>query len=205
MNVTVDGNTLAKGIETVANLSKIASNLTENHKPQPPKPALPERKPDTTNQPHTQTVEVKIGDPGNQNQQKPPREKPQPVIPPTKMFPDGRELSERECDVAKIQIANDQEYRMAEMKYRMAAEERNREERREREEYERKERERKREEEKRRNKRRFILGGFMAAAFVGLTGYACYTDYRNSQNAKLSLPASKNVKSKPIKVEGSVK
>ena len=56
--MTMDSDFINKGMETMSNLSKLAANVTSKNT------APKEEKKEDMNQPHNQTVEVKVGDPG---------------------------------------------------------------------------------------------------------------------------------------------
>ena len=194
MGINLDANVITKGMETVNNLTKVAANLTDN-KQQKPEP----QKPDHNNQPHNQTVEVKVGE-TNPSQSKPMviREKSETHI--HKTFPDQRELSARECEVETLRLKNEHELKMKELDFHMNTEAMNRKDRLEREEYERKERERRRERE-RKTARKICIGCCIAGVVaVGFAAYDFYTGSRNPEDRKLFLRASN-----PVKTEGTVK
>ena len=185
---------LMNGIEMVNNASKVAANLSKRP---PEKKTYNEG--DTTNQPHTQTVEVKVGEQGT----------PKPVVVHEKKethihkpYPDSRNLTKEECEVETLRIKLEAEDKKAEREYRMWLEEKYREERREREENARKERDRRREEDKKFARRVFICAGIAGAIGVGCYAYSCYTSSRRSASCGLVLPASKAA---TIEADGAVK
>lgn len=189
MNINQD--TINKGVETVKNLTRVAANLTDNK----PKNPQPEKKTENMNQPHTQTVEVKVGE---QN----------PAVKPTiikeksethvhKVFPDQRELSERECQVRELELRNEHELKMAELNFRIRQEEQNRNDRREREEHDRKERERRREKERRYSRNICIGMGVLGLAAVGCYAFDLYTNSRGVKNHRAALPEQ------PAAIQGS--
>lgn len=195
-NAKMDANTIGKGLELVNNMSKLAANLSSDRKPQEKKPFK-----EDFNQPHNQTVEVKVG---SEQQQKPVivHEKKETHI--HKPFPEGRSLTTEECEVEKMRIQTEVEDKKAEREYRMWLEEQNRKERKEREEYVRRERERRRQEDKKFVKRLGIAAGICTAIGVGLYAYNCYTGSRNFAGSRLAIPAPQPVNT-TIDAEGTVK
>ena len=197
-NGKMDASTLIKGLEAVNNMSKLAANLTTKEKETPiEKRSFKEG--DKTNQPHTQTVEVKVGEQGNQ---KPyiVHEKKETHI--HKPFPDSRELSEKECEVETLRLKLDAEAKMAELDFRRWQAEEDRKERREREENAKKERDRKRAEDKKFMRRMLIGTGIAGAIGLGLVGYSMYADSRRSSSRRLAVPAPQTTLT--IEAEGSV-
>ena len=195
---TVDATVLMKGLETMSNVSKIAANLSD--KPRGDKKTYNEG--DSTNQPHNQTVEVKVGD---QGERKPVvvHEKKETHI--HKPFPDSRSLTTEECEVEKLRIEKEALAKQAELDYRKWHAEFEQAERKEREAYARKERERKHEEDKK-FFRRFLIGaGIIGAASVVYIGYDIYTSSRNSSSRRLGIPAPQSSLSASIEAEGTVK
>ena len=183
-------------INTAKNVSQIAANLTKQHeKPQ-------EKKEENFNQPHTQTVEVKVGE------QNPASVKPmiikekQPVVHEHKVFPDNRELSQRECEVRELEVKQDHEYRMKALDYRMQMEEQARRDRKEREEKYEKERERRRERDRRVARTCGIVVGTACLCAVGYVAYSLYTDYHNPANRRVAISSTEAVNAVPA--EGSV-
>ena len=152
--MSMDTDFIGKCVDMASNVSKLAANVTAP-KANAPKPA--EKTEDSNmNQPHNQTVEVKVGNPEENRKPVILKEKTETHI--HKVFPDNRELNEKECEI----------------------------ERREREEYARKERERRRESDKKFFRRMGIGIGIGATALVGFAVYDYYTHSRNSQRYKLS-------------------
>ena len=208
MNAKLDPNVFTKSLDAINTAGKIVANLTDPKKPQQPA-NLPQPKPNNNNQPHTQTVEVKVGNPDGQ--------KDKPVILHEKKethvhkaYPDGRALSKDECEVEKLRIQTAHENMKEEREYNREMESYRREERREREEYERAEKERAREERKRRERKGTIICTTLGLAALAAGVYCVYTDYRNTRNPKLPVSTPEvtvNIpnKSKPIKAEGTVK
>ncbi len=183
MNVNLDQNTANKVAETAKNVSRIVANLTD--KPAP-KPA--EKKQENMNQPHTQTVEVKVGgDAAGNASQKPTviHEKKETHV--HKTYPDQRALTEAECAVETLRIKNEHELRMREMDFRVMVEEYSRKDRKEREEYERKERERRRERERRFTRYACIGLGVAGAAAIGYAAYDFCTHSGLFKNRGLAL------------------
>ena len=209
----MDVNVFGKALDAVNTVGKVAENLTSNKKQQAQNPPQPKPEKSNTNQPHTQTVEVKVGDPDRKEKPVVVHEKNETHV--HKAYPDGRALSKDECEVEKIRINTAFENNKEEREYQLTLERERRAERREREEYERNERDR-RNAERKKSDRRFwtVMGIFTAAAVVGI-GYCVYTDYRASRAAGLPVPEpkisvsvtkpSKSNPQKPIKAEGTVK
>lgn len=206
MSGKMDMNVVSKSIDTVNNFSKMAANLS-NMKVHDKPPVQVHKDENSTNQPHSQTVEVKVG---NEQSQKPVivHEKKETHI--HKPFPDTRELNERECDVEKLRLqleydakSKESDYKMKELEFRMHQEEVAREERREKEEYARRERERKREEDKK-YFRRFLIGaGIIGTVGLGAAAYYIYTDSRKPSSHRVALPAPETCNGQAA--EGSVK
>ena len=196
MGINLNTNTINNGAETLKNLSKLAANLTTDK----PKQNLPqEKKTENMNQPHTQTVEVKVGE---QNPQPKPtiiKEKSETHV--HKVFPDQRELNDRECAVRELELKNDHEYKMAELRFRMDTEDQNRKERKEREERYEKERERRREKD-RKFARNVCIG--MGAVFIVAAGVAIYDSYTHSGRAGCKRVAI-SAPEAPVTAEGTVK
>lgn len=198
MGVNLNSNTFNSTMETLKNATKLAANLTDSNKQK----QLPEKKTENMNQPHTQTVEVKVGE---QNPvQKPTIIKEKSETHVHKVFPDNRELSEKECAVRELELKQDHEYKMKELDFRMAMEEQYRKERKEREEYERKERERRREKDRKFARNLGIFMGAVGAAALGFAAYDFYTSSRGAQGRKLALREPK-VEIQLTPDEGSVK
>lgn len=184
MNVKLDENVFSKGLETLANATRIASNLTEGKPKEPEKPM---------NQPHNQTVEVKVG--GENTEAKKPvilKEKHETHI--HKPFPDGRALTAEECAIEKLRIEKEYEEKQAEREYRIWLEEENRKERREREAREREEAERRRAEDRKFYKRLGIITGILGAAGLGYAGYCRYTDSRNAAGGRMAVSAPEAIR-----------
>lgn len=198
----IDMNMLSKGVETVMNISKVASNLSEKKTVVTEEPRYLKEGDTATNQPHTQTVEVKVGEAVSQPA-KPYvlKEKHETHI--HKAFPEGRELSERECEVEKLRLEYEQEFRLKELNHRIEQETIERNERREREEYARKELERRREENRRFSRNATIVAGIFGTALLGGLGYSIYRDSRNDRISRYSLP--KPAGAVTLNGEGTVK
>ena len=168
------------------------------------------REGDSTNQPHNQTVEVKVGE---QNAQKPLiiHEKKETHI--HKPFPDNRELSEKECEVETLRLNLEAQAKKDEIEYRRWVEEEYRKERRERDQYQRRQRELKEQENKKFTRRVLIWTGVACAVGLGLGAYSMYTDSRRSSAGRLFIstpqqpitPVTPVTPVNPINVEGDVK
>lgn len=184
-NAKVDPSVIFKGVETLNNLSKIGANLS---KPQTERKPRHEGDSTNTNQPHTQTVEVKVGEQGGQ---KPVviHDKKETHI--HKPFPDARELSEKECEVEILRLKLEAEAKKDEIEYRRWVEEENRRERKERDEAARRDRENRRAEDKRLAKRVFFGAAIAAAVGVGLYAYDTYSSSRRSGARRLYIPQPK--------------
>lgn len=191
-----NANTLSKSLELANNMTKLAANLSSGKPKHETKKSA-----ENTNQPHTQTVEVKVGE---QGQQKPVvvHEKKETHI--HKPYPDNRNLTTEECEVEKLRIQTEADDKRAEREYRMWLEEQNRAERKERQEYERRERDRKRAEDKKFYRRLGIGAGILAAVGVGCYAYSCYTDSRRPASPRLAIPAPQVNTDATINAEGTV-
>lgn len=227
MGMNLDANVFGKALDTVNTVGKIAANLTDK-KNQPMNP--PPQKKDTTNtnQPHTQTVEVKVGDTDSKQKPYVLQEKKETHV--HKSYPDGRALSKDECEVEKMRIQVAHENAKEEREYNLLMEENRRKERKEREDYERRVAERRREDQKKSDRRFRILGYTLIGIGLVGAGYCIYSDIRAARAAGLPAPQSKmtvtiepkrhdrhideprhnrridNQKTnKPIKAEGTVK
>ena len=190
-NGKMDASMLLTGLEAINNVTKIADRVSK------PVEKKTYREGDSTNQPHSQTVEVKVG---SEQANKPVvvHEKKETHI--HKPFPEGRELSERECEVEKMRLQLEADDKKEERELIRWREEEYRRERKEREERDRKERERRREDENRFN-RRFAIGACVVGAVaVGCLAYSFYSDFRNPSGGRLAVPAQK-----AIEAEGTVK
>jgi len=187
---------IQKGIETLANLSKLAANVTDAKSAAK---QTTEPKQDISSQPHTQTVEVKVG---SEQDKKPTviREKPETHV--HNYFPENRELSERECQVREMQLKfeaeeKDKAREFELKKFELELKERERLEARA---------DRFREEQKEENKKfwkRFLIGvGAVAGIGVGCACIDRYTSSWSSSSSRLGISAPTQVN---IPVEGSVK
>lgn len=202
----MDASMLSSGLETISNVSKIIASTTAQKMPET-KTFQSYREGEKLDQPHNQTVEVKVG---SEPQQKPIvlHEKKETHI--HKPFPEGRELSERECEVEKLRLQLEAEAKKDELNFRMAKDDAYRKERRELEEQQRRDRER-REAETRKSNRRFLIGaGILCGIAAGLGAYAIYTDSRRTYSSGLALPKpgeemTVTYSKSPINAEGSVK
>lgn len=188
----MDSNVINNLMETTKNVTKFAANVTAKQPNNPPQ----EKKHETHNhQPQNQTVEVKVGSPDGVPKL---REKKETHI--HKVFPDGRELSERECEVEKLRLKQESDLRNRELDFNFMVEEHARADRKEREAYERKER-KEREERNRRRNRNLAIGVGAAVVFGAATYYAVdrYISYRRSGNNLLCVrvPENKNIALNP--------
>lgn len=179
--MNMDSDFLGKVMDTVNNTSKLAVNLTA--KTGNPKPE--EKKEENMNQPHNQTVEVKVGDQGENRKPIILKEKNETHV--HHVFPENRELSANECEVRKMELEYQHERDMLELKSRIQMEEELRAERREHEEYARKEREIRRERDRKFARRLGICTGVIAVGCIGYTAYCIYTDSRRTQNNRVAL------------------
>ena len=200
MGIQIDSNTISNGVQMAKNLTQVAANLTKGN----PKPPQEKPKQETTNQPHTQTVEVKVGDQGGTQKPVIIKEKPETHV--HKHFPDNRELSDRECAVRELELKMDDAYRTKELEWRIRLEEEARRDRKEREEREAKERERRQEKARKSRRRAAIAMGAVGVVTVGALAYCLYTDSRNPGGKRLFIPAPKvTITAAPISAEGEVK
>lgn len=199
MSGKIDSSAIMNVLETSANVSKIISHMTTEKKAEEKKENNPTET-NSTNQPHTQMVEVKVGNDSEKDKQ--PvilKEKHETHV--HKPYPEGRALSKDECEVEKLRITTAQAEAREAREYNLVMEERARKERKERDDYARQENERRREERRKRERRGLIYGSIFAASCLGIAGYCLYTDYRSSRAAGLSVQKPAKV----IKAEGSVK
>lgn len=193
----VDTNMIGNGIEMLNNVSKFAANMST--------PKNQEKKSykegDNLNQPHNQTVEVKLG---NDQPNKPVvvHEKKETHI--HKPFPEGRELSERECEVEKLRLQLEYDAKKDNLAYRVQMEEARRKERREADEYARKERERRHEENRKATRKLWIAAGVGFAGLVGLAAYNIYTSSRVPGGSGFSIQQPQTGVN-AIPAEGTVK
>ena len=206
MSVTMNGHDLQKGIETVANLTKLAANITDpNKQPKPQKQTT--QKAESTNQPHTQTVEVKVGDQGEGKKPVIVKEKTETHI--HKHFPDNRSLTDAEVELEKYRLDLEYAEKDKERAERMELEQYARKEREKLEEKAREAAEKRAEQNEKTRKRLLILGSVMAGIGLVGTGYYLYTDSRRNRGARLALPAQKTYPELNIpgavSVEGEVK
>lgn len=194
---TMDASMLMKGLDAVNNLSKVAASAATLAN-KPPKKEI--YKDGDTNQPHNQTVEVKVGE---QSAQKPIilHEKKETHV--HKPFPESRELSERECEVEKMRLQLEADGKKDELAWRREMYANDRADRKEREERERKERECRREKERKTNKRILIGSCIFGAALVGLAAYCRYSDSRDLRSGGLALQSP--ALNAAINAEGTVK
>lgn len=197
----MDANMIGTGLEMLNNMSKVAANVSSK---QPEKKSYKEG--DNLNQPHNQTVEVKVG----QDQPNKPvivHEKKETHV--HKPFPEGRELSERECEVEKLRLQLEYDAKKDDLTYRVQMEETRRKERREADEYARKERERRHEENRKATRKLWIAAGIGFAGLVGLAAYNIYTSSRIPGGSGFSVCQPKKMTTLPeastIPAEGIVK
>ena len=183
----MDANTINAGMETLNNISKFAANISAKNNQKTDE----KKEENMNNQPHSQTVEVKVGETGEVRKPLILKEKSETHI--HKVFPDNRELNERECEIEKIRLNNEHELKMRELDFRIEQENALREERREKEEYARKEREKKQEAERKLRRRVLIGAGAVALAGLGFTAYDIYTGARRSKINRVSLQQPEGV------------
>ena len=194
MGMNLDPNTFNKVVDVAKNVSSIGANLLDK---QPKQPQVMEPKQDNV----AQVVEVKVGHDAPPPKLPSVKEKSDtPII--QKVFPDARELNERECQVRELELKQEHEYKMAELNFRMATEAENRKDKREKEEYERKERERRRERDRRFSRNMGICFAGAGIIALGFAAYDFYTNSRNSSGNGLALGKSQAVNLAPN--EGSV-
>jgi len=181
----MESNMINNLMEATKNVTRIAANVTSNVGGKPQQKPAQEKKTETTNQPHNQTVEVKLG---NTDGIPKLHEKKETHI--HKVFPDGRELSERECEVEKLRLKQESDLRNRELDFNFMVEEHVRADRKEREEYERKERKEREERNRRRN--RNIIIGCSAAVVVGAATYYAVDRYLSSRYSGHNMLAAKS-------------
>lgn len=192
MNIDVD--LIGKSMDTVNNGLKIANLLASK---QTEKAA--EKGDETTFSPHSQTVEVKVGDPESK---KPMVLKEKTENNTYHIFPEGRELSEKECDALKTTVDREHEYRMRVLEFRIRQDEQDREERRERIEYERREAARRREDDRKFARKLGIGLGCAAVAGLGFAAFDFYSNSRHSAGGRVAAGGTAGVNHIPA--EGSV-
>ena len=175
----------------VNGIVKIAANLSDKM-PSTQKETKPS---EPSNNPHNQTVEVKVGE----TERKPLVLKEKTETNVYHVFPDSRELSDKECELYREMYQGEHEMDMAELNFRIQQEEEARKERKEREEYARKERER------RRKRDNWIAAGFgvVGLGCLGYTAYALYTDSRRAKSNGMALGEQQTIQL--TAAEGSVK
>lgn len=179
--MNMDQNFINNSMETVKNISKLAANVSGNSGNN----GQQQKRSDNLNQAHNQTVEVKLGEPAEYTKPLVLHEKKETHI--HKPFPEGRALSDQECEIEKLRLENEHELKMKELNFRIAQEEYAREDRREREARERKDKEARRERERKFNRRLGI--GLAAVGVVGLgcIGWDLYTNSRRNTGNKLGI------------------
>lgn len=199
-NVTMDSKMISKGLEAFNNATRLAANIT-TPKSEERKTNQSYREGDKLDQPHNQTVEVKVG---SEQQTKPVivHEKKETHV--HKPYPDGRELSEKECDVERLRISSAHEEVMAELEFRRWQAEQDRKDRKEREERARRDRETREARDKKFGRRLLIGSGICAAIGLGLYAYDRYTYSRRVGSSRLAIPAPKAELSIGVEAEGSV-
>ena len=204
----MDTNGLQKVMDLSLSAAKTAANLSEMAKRDKAQKQQQDNGPkkESTNQPHNQTVEVKVGELGQGGNTAPKiiREKTEQHI--HKHFPENREMSKDECDLERYRLELDYKDREAERNFRLLMEQNRRNDQKERDEYAHKlDAERKAEIQKTRKRNR-IIGGILVGCGLGIAGYCLYSDFRNNQCSGLAIPAPKPPKKMtPLKGEGSVK
>lgn len=199
-----------KSLETINTAGKIVANLTDPKRPQNPPPQPKPGDKSNTNQPHTQTVEVKVGDQERRDKPMIIHDKQETHV--HKTYPDDRAMSKDECEVEKLRIQTAHENAKEEREYNLLLDERNRKERRERDDYERRRREEKDAAQKKSNRRFWICMALFGTACVGAMGYVIYDDYRTNGATRRALsepkaqPVERKIREpKAIKAEGTVK
>ena len=197
MNINQD--TINKGVETMKNLTRVAANLTDSKPKTPP----PEKKTENMNQPHTQTVEVKVGEQGSNPKPTIIKEKSETHV--HKVFPDNRELNEKECALREFEVKMEYELKMKELLFQMEKEAEDRKDRREKEEYERKERERRRERDRKTSRRLGWCAAGLGVVALGCFAYDFYTNSRSSANRRMALGRGQSGGGGVIPAEGEVK
>ena len=210
--MSMDTNGLQKVVELGLNASKVAANLSEvaKQRDKNPQPNNPPKK-ESTNQPHNQTVEVKVGElTGNNQMPKIIKEKTEEHI--HKHYPDNREMSKDECELEKYRIEMEFKEKEADRQFRALMAKYDRDERREREEYARKQDELRKQEAKKQRRTNRIIGGVLVGLGLGLTGYCVYTDIRANRGDGLALQApsaslrlTSNISTKPAKHKNLIK
>ena len=200
----MDSNSIMKTLDLVNNVSKLAANVTEKKAEKPTeKTVYREGAKTQTNQPHNQTVEIKVGDPDA----KPVEEKHETHVHQT--FPENRELSERECEIEKLRLTQEHEREMARIRFEIESAEYERKRREYEDERREKERAERREEDKKWSKRALIAACIFGGVCIGGAGYEAWRDYKNGQKrenyVRISYNPSGNGGAAPVAAaEGSV-
>lgn len=201
MEMKINGETVNKALEAIANVSKTTANLTEGDKKQKKeKQSYSNRGGDTNNQQHQQMVEVHVGEAKEQPKPVVIHEKPETHI--HKHFPDNRALTKDECDLEELRIKYQFEEEERKRAFQREQEQIERAERKERETYERQERIKREEERRKARKIRNVVAGAIGAALLGYIGYSFYSDSRSGAHHRLNLGAGEPVTSIPA--EGNV-
>lgn len=191
----MDTEFVGKCIDMASNVSKLASTVATK------KETKQMEKQDELGmvQPHNQTVEVKVGNPEEAKKPVILKEKTETHI--HKVFPDNRELTEKECELEKVRLQNEHDLKMKELEFKIKTEENNRLDRKEREDYARREHEKRQERERKFSRRLGIGVGIGAVALLGLAVYDICTDPRRAEHNKFSIRITKGVNPAPAPVE----
>lgn len=178
MDTNINGNVIQKSLETVANVTKMAANLSESKKNDQKRENRSEyRGGNTTQQPHTQTVEVKVG--GDTGNQKPQVIEKRPETHIHKHFPDNRALTEDECKLEKFRIEMEYAEKDKERQHIILMADKSFQQQLEKERKDRAER-----EKDRAKKRKYwwFAGGLAAVATIGLICLDNYTSNRGTKS-----------------------
>lgn len=176
MEKTVD---VSKLTNTFSDAVKLAANLTEAAKERKNMESISDNSNNSTQNPNQQ-VQIHIGD---QEKDKKPvviHEKPETHI--HKDFPEGRSLTDKECELALAKAKMENERKLLEMDYQKAKYEQERRDRLLKEAQEREDKEKRRIKNEKRAKVRNVIAaivGVLGAVGIGYSIYADNRDYRN--------------------------
>ena len=189
---------MGKITETLGDAVKLAANLSEATKKDPMR-NISDNSNNTQSNPN-QTVQIQISDKEKETADKKPviiREKPETHI--HHDFPEGRALTDKECELSLKKAEMENRLKEKEMEYQSYREDQERHDRLIHEEQERKEREERRIRNEKRAKVRGIVVACLAALGIGVIGYSVYKDSKNG-GGNATIHFSTN----PVQGEGKV-
>ena len=183
--VKMSENVVSKGLETLANVTKLAANVTNPANKQPKKEDRRQDNRDNRSiqNPHNQTVEVKVG----QENPKPQIIEQKPEIHIHRHFPDNRALTLDECKIEEMRLKLEFEEKDKERQYKLLIRKQDVERLKEIEADAKKERQERERKAARKRKIRYIIGGIAGVGLVGLTAYCWYTDSRRPEAGRNNM------------------